>query len=452
MAHYHKILWSEGLFLTQHHFQQFDIWHEQDRAFALRTLAPFAWGAAHMVIDTEAIANRLVTLTEFEGILPDGTTVRAPAVDDPPASRSFDAHFGPTAKSLSVYLALPRLRPGATGVRMDNEETHTPTRFQRAFANLPDTVTGEHEREVAYLKKRLFILFSGEDLEGYDTLKIAEIERNAEGVAQLRPSYVPPAVTISSSAWLINHLRAILETASAKSQTLTDQVRQRTPTLTEFSTSDMPNFLKLHTVNCYIPRLAFHFQNPVGHPAELFQLLAQFAGHLCAFEVGMHPRDLPSYRHDDIGGSFALLIPRLRSLLESVVEAKFTRIPLTRIDVSRVEGAVENSQLFNTCDFYLGVNAEVTESRLATEFPKHAKVISPEMIERLIGGNLPGANLIFVQMPPASVPRKAGMVYFRIDPRGDRWEYIKKSSKIAIYAPPAEFPGWESECLAVEKS
>lgn len=452
MPHYHKILWNEGLFLTQHHFQQFDLWHEQDRAFALRTLAPLAWGAAHMAIDADAIANRLVTLSEFEGILPDGTTVRAPAVDDPPASRSFDEHFGPTAKSLSVFLALPRLRPGAQGVQMDAKDTHTPTRFQRVFTELPDMVTGEHEREVAYLKKRLFILFSDEDVEGYDTLKIAEIERNAEGVPQLRQAYVPPSLAISASVWLTNHVRLLLETASAKSQTLADQVRQRTPTLTEFSTNDLPNFLKLHTVNTYIPRLAFYHQNPAAHPAELFQLLAQFAGHLCAFEVGMHPRDLPSYRHDDIGGSFGLLIPRLRSLLESVVEARFTRIPLNRVDVSRIEGTIDNSRLFSTCEFYLGVCADVTESRLAGEFPKHAKVVSPDKIERLIGSNLPGANLIFVQLPPASVPRRAGMVYFRIDPRGDRWDYIKKASQIAIYAPPAEFPGWEAECLAVEKS
>ncbi len=452
MPHYHKILWNEGLFLTQHHFQQFDHWHEQDRAFAMRTLAPLAWGAVHMVIDTEAIANRLFTLSEFEGILPDGTTVRAPGVDDPPASRSFAEQFGPTAKSLSVYLALPRMRPGAPGVQMEPTETRTPTRFQRVFTNVPDAVTGEHEREVAYLKKRLYILFAGEDLEGYDTLKVAEIERNSEGVPQLKQTFVAPSLALSASPWLQNQLRTILETASAKSQTLADQVRQRTPTLTEFSTNDLPNFLKLHTVNAYIPRLSFYFQQPKAHPADLFQLMSQFAGHLCAFEVGMHPRDLPAYRHEDIGGSFSLLIPRLRSLLESVVEAKFTRIPLTRIDVSRVDGTVENQQLFATCDFYLGVSAEVSESRLAAEFPKHAKVVSPDKIERLIGNNLPGANLIFVQLPPASIPRRAGMVYFRIDPRGDRWDYVKKASQIALYAPPAEFPGWEAECLAVEKS
>jgi type VI secretion system protein ImpJ len=373
-------------------------------------------------------------------------------VDDPPSSRSFAELFAPTAKVLSVYLGLPRMRPGAAGVKLENQDAHGPTRYAQAFTTLPDDVTGEHEREISYLKKRLCLLFSGEDLEGYDTLKIAEIERSQEGVPQLRTGYVPPLLAIGGSDWLLNQLRGILETASAKSQTLADQVRQRTPTLTEFSTSDMPNFLKLHTINAYIPRLGFHFQNPVTHPVALYELLAQFAGHLCAFQVGMHPRDLAGYRHDELGATFGTLIPQLRSLLEAVVEAHFIRIPLNRIDVSRMEGTVDNAQLFTNSDFYLGVRAEMSESQIAAEFPKHAKIVSPDKIDRLIGGNLPGVNLIFVQLPPAAIPRRAGWVYFRIDPRGDRWDYIKKASQIAIYAPPAEFPGWDAECLAVERA
>jgi len=451
MPQYHKILWSEGLFLTQHHFQQFDAYQAGDRAFQLRTLCGFSWGAAHLVIDTEAIANRLFTLAEFEGIMPDGTAVRAPAVDDPPSSRSFDAYFAPSERVLSVYLGLPRLRPGAPGVRMGSEETHTPTRYQRAFAMVPDEVTGEHEREIAYDKKRMVVLFSGEDHEGFDVIKIAEVERNPEGVAQLRASYIPPALAVSASPWLTTQLRGVLETASAKSQSLADQVRQRTPTLTEFSTSDMPNFLKLHTINGYIPPLAHAHQYARLHPAVLYLLLAQFAGSLCTFQVGAHPRDLPGYRHDDLEGTFRPLIARLRELLEAVVEAHFVRIPLTRVDISRCEGAIADTGLFASSDFYLGVSADVSESRLAAEFPKHAKVVSPDKIATLVGKNLPGVGLIFVQLPPAAIPRRAGMVYFRLDPRGDRWEFIKKAAQIAVYAPPAEFPGWEVECLAVEK-
>ncbi|MEW5875555.1 MAG: type VI secretion system baseplate subunit TssK [Candidatus Zixiibacteriota bacterium] len=451
MAQYHRVLWSEGLFLTQHHFQQFDQFHEQDRFFQVRALSTFAWGANHLAIDVEAVNNRLFTLTEFEGVLPDGTTVRAPSVDDPPPSRSFDALFAPTEKTLSVYLALPKMRPGIPGVRMEAQEAHTPTRYIQAFATVTDQVTGEHEREIPFVKKRLMILFSGEELEGFDTLKIAEIERNAEGVAQLRESFVPPLLSVSASNWLTNQLRGILETASAKSQTLADQVRQRTPLLTEFSTSDLPNFLKLHTINAYIPTLVHMYNYPRVHPAALFEHLARFAGHLCSFKVGEHPRDLPIYRHEEAGKSFVALTVKLRELLEAAVESRFVKIPLRRLDQARFEGDISDRALFDNSDFYLGVSASLSESRVAGEFPKHAKVISPELLPRLVEKAVPGAVLIFVQLPPAAIPRKAGMVYFRIDPRGDRWEYIKRASQIAIHVPPQDFPDLDIECLAVER-
>jgi type VI secretion system protein ImpJ len=452
MPQYHKILWSEGLFLTQHHFQQFDAYHEADRSFQRRTTNPFGWGVAQLVIDAEAVDNRQFTLTEFEGIFPDGSSVRTPALDDPPPSRHFDDLFSPTQKVLSVYLGLPRFRPGTPGTALGQVDAANPTRYQQAFATVADEVTGENEREIPYAKKQLTILFSGEDIEGYDTIKIAEIERSPEGATRLRGSYIPPALAVSASGFLTAELRGLLETASAKSESLSDQVRQRTQTLTEVSTSDLPNYLKLLTVNTYVPLLAHWQSHPRIHPVQLYEGLAQFTGNLCVFKVGEHPRDLPVYQHDDLENSFVPLIAKLRELLEVVVEERFSRIGLERIDASQYSGTISDPSLFETFDFYLGVEAGVSESQLASEFPKHAKVISPEMMPRLIGGNLPGANLIFVQLPPAALPRRAGVVYFRIDQRGDRWDFIQKAAAIAIYAPPATFPDWTIECIAVEKA
>jgi predicted component of type VI protein secretion system len=110
-----------------------------------------------------------------------------------------------------------------------------------------------------------------------------------------------------------------------------------------------------------------------------------------------------------------------------------------------------DAKLFDSAIFYLGISAQISESRLASEFPKHAKVISPKVLPRLIGNAIPGAVLLYEQLPPAALPRKAGMVYFRIDARGDRWDFIKKESQLAVYAPPADFPEMDVECVAVHR-
>ncbi len=452
MPSYHKILWSEGLFLTQHHFQQFDAYHENDRAFQARVLAPFGWGVSHLMIDAEGVANRQFALTEIDGILPDGTSIRAPSMDDPPPARPFDDHFIPSLKVMGVYLGLARLRPGAPGTRMDTEKTLTPTRFQRSFATVPDEVTGENEREIPYAKKKLVLLFSGEELDGYDVVKIAEIERSPEGVPRLRETFVPPILSVAVSDYLTGQMRTLLEKAAAKSDALDALIPHRTATEREVvSTAEQAHFLRMHTINAHVPMLAHLHQNPQMHPVRAFEILAQFAGHLCSFRPGEEARDIPPYQHDDLGGTFVPLIQKLHRLLEEGIEDPCIRIALKRVDVARFEGPIEDAAILDTHEFYLGISAEVSESQLAGEFPQHAKVISPEKIVQLIEGNLPGAVLQFQQLPPAAIPRRTGVVYFRIYQRGDRWDFIKRDRGIAIYAPPAKFPEWKCECIAVKR-
>ena len=450
MAQYHQVLWSEGLFLTQHHFQQRDRYIEKDAAFRISSVASFFRGVSQLVIDAEAIANRMFTVQELEGVLPDGTTVRIPRVDEPPPSRSLEEAFGPTVSALGVYLGLPIARPGLPGVRMGGEGRAIQTRHAREFVNVPDQVTGEGEREIAYTKKELRILFSGESLNDYDCLKIAEVVRNAEGVMVLNDKFVPPATAIGASPFLKNLVKGLLEVCSAKSDALVDKVRQRTAQVADFTGSDMPNFLLLHTINSAIPALTHFYNHPATPPLEAFQALSSLAGALCTFTVGSHPRDLPVYDHDDLGACFQKLSARLRDLLDLVLQARYVKIPLVQKEPTHFSGAIPDPQLTTTAQFYLGVKADIPESKVIADFPLHGKIISPDKMTVLIERNLPGVGLMYVAHPPASLPVKAGMAYFRLENSGDRWNYVCQANAISIYAPPALFPGLTAELMALQ--
>lgn len=41
----HKIIWHEGMFLTPHHFQQWDRYYEQLLHDRVRAVNPFGWGS-----------------------------------------------------------------------------------------------------------------------------------------------------------------------------------------------------------------------------------------------------------------------------------------------------------------------------------------------------------------------------------------------------------------------
>src|SRR5512143_2536342 len=111
MTRLEKVLWSEGLFLTPQHFQQWDRYYEEFVSFRLRSLTTFAWGAEEIEFNTDALQNGAVELLRCRAVLPDGVPVSVPDIDPPPPSRGFGSDFLPSAERLSVHLAIPVLRP-----------------------------------------------------------------------------------------------------------------------------------------------------------------------------------------------------------------------------------------------------------------------------------------------------------------------------------------------------
>ena len=50
-----KVLWTEGLFLQPHHFQQADRYTESLIAGIARRTLPYSWGFSSLEIDEEAL-------------------------------------------------------------------------------------------------------------------------------------------------------------------------------------------------------------------------------------------------------------------------------------------------------------------------------------------------------------------------------------------------------------
>ncbi|MFW5740250.1 MAG: type VI secretion system baseplate subunit TssK, partial [Myxococcota bacterium] len=69
----HKLVWTEGLFVTQHHFQQLDRYHEELLSQRLRAALPWDWGVTDVEVDERALDANQLLVTRFSAVLPDGT-------------------------------------------------------------------------------------------------------------------------------------------------------------------------------------------------------------------------------------------------------------------------------------------------------------------------------------------------------------------------------------------
>ncbi|HEX6731428.1 MAG TPA: type VI secretion system baseplate subunit TssK, partial [Pyrinomonadaceae bacterium] len=345
MTRYRKVVWTEGMLLSPHHFQQWDNYYDELLKSRLSSFVPYEWGILDFQPNNEAIANGNFEILRCRAILPDGLAVNIPDTDPAPDPRSVEGHFSPDAERLEVYLAIPATRSGAANFQGNGEGANRTIRYLQTAGTVPDETTGENERQIAFAQSNLRLLFAHELTEGYTSCKIAELERTTTGQLKLSENYIPPVLNIRASPWLENMLRQLVEILVTKSSSLGEQRRQRTTSLADFTTSEVAVFWLLHTVNSSIPTLTHLFRTRIVNPERLYFEMAELDGKLMTFTTDRHPKDIVRYEHTDLFGTFSRLAQEIQDLLETVIPTRCVPIPLEKVRESLYAGRVLDDRL-----------------------------------------------------------------------------------------------------------
>ncbi len=450
MDHQHKVLWSEGLFLTPQHLQQADRYHEHALLEGLRALNGFIYGLTELRIDEDALNGGDFILQSAAGLMPDGLVFDLPEHDARPASRPLAASFAANMEKMGVYLVCPLSRPNTLEANAEGQAEGHAVRMRTRSIKLKDNSSGQNERDVLIAVSNLRIAFEGEGLEDCTAIKLCELMRTATGGFSVAPSYVPPLLYVSASNWLFTLLRRSVEMLSTKSNDLAASRRQRSAGLVEFSMSEAANFWLLHTCNAYIPSLMHYYNQPRLHPEQLYLTLARLTGELTTFSQEGSPRDLPQYQHDNLYGTFSALEAKLRSLLDVTIASRCVPIPLEKTRESLYTGKFVDERLVTASKLYLAVMSGVAPEKVINEVPAKAKVSSRDRVDRLIAQAMRGLVLKHLPAPPSEIPVQPGRQYFMIEKLGEHWEAVQTSRTISMYFPP-EFVDLKLEFMAVKE-
>src|SRR5262245_43452149 len=103
MSWHSKVLWSEGLFLRPHHFQQGDRYVEHLVDGRTRHVTPYPWGFSHLEIDLDLSQQSKFSVRRAAGVMPDGTPFDIPG--DSPLPEPL--HVPESAATQLVWLSIP---------------------------------------------------------------------------------------------------------------------------------------------------------------------------------------------------------------------------------------------------------------------------------------------------------------------------------------------------------
>ena len=451
MEHQQKVLWSEGMFLTPQHFQQWDRYYENLLQQRLRNLAPLAWGVRELQLNEEGLANGEFGISRCVGILPDGMVVEIPGTDSPPATRGIAEHYGPEIEKLGVYLGAPVVPDGGTAQDPGGFHDGRATRYRGRTLKVRDENGEGAGREIRVASSNLKVLFDGESLDDYSCIKIAELGRSSTGGFTLSESYVPPLLTLGASPRLMATLRKLLEILATKSTEFSTQRRNRGAGLASFSMAESASFWLLHTVNGAIPALQHAYSTGSWHPERVYVEVARLCGYLYTFAGEGHPKDVPAYAHQELATTFARLEVRVRELLDTIIPTKCTNIPLQKSrDNMYIANIQDDRVLEPSGGLYVAVAADVPGEKVAREAPLKFKISSQDRVDQLITAALRGITVRHTPAPPPEIPVQPGRKYFQVDKTGDHWEAVRSSKSMALYLPP-EFQGLNLELMAVKE-
>ncbi|WP_223669957.1 type VI secretion system baseplate subunit TssK [Kangiella shandongensis] len=443
-----RVVWSEGIFLSPHHFQQQERYFENTLNQRVSVTSPFQWGFRRLVIDPDALLMGQVSVSEARGILADGTVFNLPQNDPVPAVLDLSEQKQLAGKR--IFLAVPSVQNNKALVnkRLDSQDSFRYNRFDLELMDYNEGDRSAESVELASLNMKLLVEGENGADDGHVRLPIAKIkESTSNGSLILDETFIPPLIDIKANNHLLSAVKQLISTVSVRATTLSERVVN----VSQGGSNTIQNFLLLQLFNRYEGLFKHFISLPFIHPELIYRLLVQFEGELATYYSASRRCDSSLiYRHDDLSQTFKIIDAVLKDYLSAVIEEAASPITIEERRYGIKVATVHDKKLFDQAIFVLAVKADIPVEDLRAQFPKQTKIGTVENIRNLVNNQLPGISITSLPVAPREIPIKRDFQYFQLDPNSPHWKSLGASGGIAFHLS-GEFPELELEFWAVRK-
>lgn len=439
------ILWRHGLFLQPQHFQLNDLFQSFRLAPLWEFIRPQFWGVAELHIQESSLSTMTFELLDGRFLFPDGTYALFPgnALLSP---RSFDDAWTDRDKPLTVYLGLRKTSQVEANVTLAgdlNGRNDVTTRF--VASNSPDEVKDLHlngqagEVQGMYYQLRLFWESEKDQLDSYDLLPIARLERMTERI-RLLPGFIPPVLSVGSSERLFGILRDIRDRLAARGRQLEGYKKLKNLDTGESDSQYTSYIMALSCLNRHIPVLSHICETGNIHPFDAYAALRQLIGELSTFSVSIDVMGetasgvkLLPYSHTNLWECFSQALEVIETALADFVTGPEYICLLEREGDTFSIDSFTKEIIQPRNHFFLVFWTTMEQSSLLDALNRLVKVASKQYLPTILKRALAGIELSFLAQPPREAPGRSNCFFFRIDESGKLWERVVEDKSIALY-------------------
>lgn len=428
-----RVLWREGMHLTQHHFQAQGRFVEDTVAAALEQALTGAFGVTQLTLDEDAMRNGTANVRSARGIMPDGLPFSMPDADSVPAPRSLVDVFAPSAHSHVLHLVVRRFVPNGANVGAGGGRH----RYRPEARTVADHVTGIDTATIE-VARREFRLALDIELDADDVaLPICRVVRRGSGRFGLDEEFIPPCLKISGSDRLVRLLVELVDKLEAKNAALTAERRAASNDIGNYAAHELAGFWMLHTIRSHLASLRHHLVSRECHPEKLYVELARLAGELSTFALTGSPLEAPVYDHAAPSASFPPLVALVRRNLDVIVPATVQRYPLVAERPRLHAVAVADPRAYWKASWIIGITLERQDAKRAARAAPLLKCAARNDLKGIVRRGLAALELTALHVVPAVVSPRPGTAYFELQRAGEWWEGVERAQELCVFVPDA---------------
>ena len=428
MSNNSRVLWSEGMFLGPHHFQQHD-------RFLLNALSgincgslPYPYGLISLEIDEAGLAEGKLSLLECRGVFADGTPFSLPK--DAALPEPVNITVDDIGKIVSIGI------PFESQTQKDVSETRDQQSFSRYLLQdqkVLDRQTPDSDTEEPVFTAELWVrlLFEGADESAFHTVPVAKIkDRKEDGTVIIEANHFPCALALGASIGLFRQCREIETLLTQRAIDLSSKVGRPD----SGDSSQLTQFFILQIINRAKPLIKHLLTTSGMHPEVIFRELVQVAGDLSTFcNASRLSPDLPDYNHRDQYSSFSPVIQNIRESLNFAVDQKVAQFPVEHIKGGIFTCSIPDTNLFNSARFLIAVSARMQSDNLLGQFSQQTTIASKDKLRDFVTTHTTGVALMPLAQVPNNIPMYDNFVYFEMERGTSMWAEIAVTGIIAMH-------------------
>ncbi len=430
MSELAKIVWAEGVMLSQQHLQYWESYQEAKQLMLYKLVQPHAWGIIHYKVDSQSLALGDFRLLSCKLLLPNGVLIEAAAEQS-----YLQLNLRENANTeMDVYLVQ------ADGQHCSNIPGYIAEKgssWQAKFINIQDQYDNQRSNQVLIAEPNLQLAYqvhAGNE----NSIKLASIKRNQYGEYHFTESFVPSILQVKQSPVLIEYIKHYLSLCYAKYQELK-------------TSKEVITKLLLSHIGQAILYLQDVQAEANVHPHDLYRNLTDLIGRLSVFDESFDIKSVPSYQHNDLTSTFVQLNAVVMQMLQISLASRQADIHFNRQSENVFVSDRIEADILREYDFFIGVKYTAESSSWIDDFIRYAKLGASDMIETIVASALPGIMLRNLQHLPNNFPNKPGFQYFHIQTQGDYWEQVLQEQKLSLFLA-QQFETADVELLVLQRS